>query len=88
MAEAFPNSRFVGIDYHDASIETARERAAKAGVGNATFEVADATSYRGDDYALVAFVDCLHDMADPSGAAPRARQSAQSHRDVGGAASL
>lgn len=73
MAQAFPNSQFVGIDYHGASIETARERAAKAGVGNASFELADATSYRGDDYDLIAFFDCLHDMADPSGAARHAR---------------
>ena len=75
MAQAFPNSEFVGIDYHDASIETARERAAEAGVSNAVFEVADATSYRGDDFDLVAFFDCLHDMADPSGAARRARRA-------------
>jgi len=73
MAQAFPNSQFVGIDYHGASIETARERAAKAGVHNATFELADATSYRGDDYDLIGFFDCLHDMADPSGAARHAR---------------
>ena len=73
MAQAFPNSQFVGIDYHGASIETARERAAKAGVGNASFELADATSYRSDDYDLIAFFDCLHDMADPSGAARHAR---------------
>ena len=31
MAQAFPNSTFVGSDYHDGSIETARERAAEAG---------------------------------------------------------
>jgi tRNA/tmRNA/rRNA uracil-C5-methylase (TrmA/RlmC/RlmD family) len=43
MAQAFPNSQFVGIDYHGASIETARERAAKVGVDNASFELADAT---------------------------------------------
>ena len=73
MAQAFPNSQFVGIDYHGASIETARERAAKAGVGNASFELADATSYRGDDYDLIGFFDCLHDMADPSDAARHAR---------------
>ncbi len=73
MAHAFPNSQFVGIDYHGPSIETARERAAKAGVDNASFELADATSYRGDDYDLIAFFDCLHDMADPSGAARHAR---------------
>jgi 2-polyprenyl-3-methyl-5-hydroxy-6-metoxy-1,4-benzoquinol methylase len=75
MAQAFPNSQFVGIDYHGPSIETARERAAKAGVDNASFELADATSYRGDDYDLIAFFDCLHDMADPSGAARHARQA-------------
>jgi SAM-dependent methyltransferase len=73
MAQAFPNSQFVGIDYHGTSIETARERAAKAGVDNASFELADATSYRGDDFDLIAFFDCLHDMADPSGAARHAR---------------
>jgi 2-polyprenyl-3-methyl-5-hydroxy-6-metoxy-1,4-benzoquinol methylase len=73
MAHAFPNSQFVGIDYHQPSIETARERAAKAGVENASFEVADATSYRGDDYDLIAFFDSLHDMADPSEAARHAR---------------
>ncbi|HEX6997447.1 MAG TPA: class I SAM-dependent methyltransferase [Gammaproteobacteria bacterium] len=75
MAKTFPNSEFVGIDYHDASIDTARERAAEAGVANATFEVADATSYEGSDYDVVAFFDCLHDMADPAGAARHARQA-------------
>ena len=75
MAQAFPNSQFVGIDYHDASIETARKHAAQAGLTNASFEVADATSYEGSDYDLVAFFDCLHDMANPTGAARHARQA-------------
>jgi 2-polyprenyl-3-methyl-5-hydroxy-6-metoxy-1,4-benzoquinol methylase len=75
MAQAFPNSQFVGIDYHHASIETARGRAAEAGVTNTTFEVADATSYSGNDFDLIAFFDCLHDMANPSGAARQARQA-------------
>ncbi len=75
MAQAFPQSEFVGIDYHDASIETAREHATQEGVTNASFEVADATTYRGGDYDLIAFFDCLHDMANPSGAARHARQA-------------
>jgi len=75
MAQAFPNSEFVGIDYHAASIETARGRAADAGVRNARFEVADATTYQGHDFDLVAFFDCLHDMADPAGAARHACQA-------------
>ena len=42
MAQAFPNSTFVGSDYHARSIEIARNRAAAAGVANrARFEVAD-----------------------------------------------
>jgi SAM-dependent methyltransferase len=48
---------------------------AQAGVTNARFEVADATSYQGGDYDLIAFFDCLHDMADPTGAARHARQA-------------
>ena len=34
MAQAYPASTFVGSDYHDASIATARERAAAAGLGD------------------------------------------------------
>lgn len=76
MAQAFPESTFVGIDYHASSIETARERAKAAGVSNVEFENADATSYNGGgNYDLIAFFDCLHDMADPAGAARHARRS-------------
>jgi Rv2258c-like winged HTH domain/Methyltransferase domain len=34
MAEAFPNSRFFGFDYHPGSIETARQTAKDAGLGD------------------------------------------------------
>jgi SAM-dependent methyltransferase len=73
LAKAFPNSEFVGYDYHAPSIETATERAKDADVTNARFEVADATGYRGNDFDLIAFFDCLHDFADPVGAARHAR---------------
>jgi SAM-dependent methyltransferase len=73
LARAFPKSQFIGIDYHDASIDTARRRAAEAGVRNVQFEVADATSYGAADLDFIAFFDCLHDMADPVGAARHAR---------------
>jgi SAM-dependent methyltransferase len=73
LAQAFPQSEFVGVDYHEGSIQTARERAASAGVRNARFEVADATGYADKDFDLVAFFDCLHDMGDPVGAAKHAR---------------
>ena len=67
MAQTYPNSTFVGYDYHAESVRVAAERAAEAGVPNARFEVADATSYADKDFDLIAFFDCLHDMADPVG---------------------
>lgn len=75
MAKAFPNSEFVGIDYHGDSIQTARRRAAEAGVRNARFEVADATSYKEADLDFIAFFDCLHDMADPASVTRHARKA-------------
>jgi SAM-dependent methyltransferase len=78
MAKAFPRSEFVGIDYHEQSIETARTRAREAGADNAHFEAADATSYSGTQFDLIAFFDALHDMADPAGAARHARQALKS----------
>jgi SAM-dependent methyltransferase len=73
MAKAFPQTEFVGYDYHEASIETARERARAAGASNARFEVADAQGYGEKGFDLIAFFDCLHDMGDPVGAARHAR---------------
>jgi len=73
MAKAFPKSQFFGFDYHAPSIETARKRAHEAGVNNASFETADAVNYGAKGFDLVAFFDCLHDMADPAGAAAHAR---------------
>ena len=76
MAKAFPKSEFVGFDYHTESIEWARNDAVTAGVsGNLDFEVATATGYRGKDYDLVTFFDCLHDMGDPVGAGRHVRDS-------------
>jgi SAM-dependent methyltransferase len=69
MAKAFPNSTFVGSDYHAGSIETARERARAAGVENVRFEVSPAAGFTGSSYDFVTMFDCLHDMGDPAGAA-------------------
>jgi SAM-dependent methyltransferase len=76
MAKAFPSSTFVGTDYHEGSIATARERATEAGVDSRVrFETDPASSYAGDGYDLVTMFDCLHDMGDPVGAARHVRQS-------------
>jgi SAM-dependent methyltransferase len=70
MAEAYPQSRFRGFDYHAGSIERAREAAAAAGLSNRVqFEVAPAAGYPGLGYDFVTTFDCLHDMGDPVGAA-------------------
>jgi SAM-dependent methyltransferase len=76
MAKAFPKSRFFGFDYHDKSIEAARESAQREGVADrVTFEVAKAKEFPGKGYDFVAVFDCLHDMGDPIGAAAHVRQS-------------
>ena len=76
MAQAFPQSEFLGVDYHEESVQTARRRAADSGVtGNTRFEVATAKDFGGSDYDLVCFMDCLHDLGDPVGALARARQA-------------
>jgi SAM-dependent methyltransferase len=73
MAEAFPNSHFVGFDVHDGSIEAARQHAAKAGFGGRVrFEVAKSDAFPGSDYGLICFFDCLHDMGRPTAAAEHA----------------
>ncbi len=76
MAQAFPNSEFVGSDYHLESITTARSRATAAGVGDRVrFEVAPAAEFSGTGYDLVTMFDCLHDMGDPVGAARHVRKA-------------
>ena len=76
MAEAYPNSTFYGFDYHTGSIETARQRAQDTGMGHrVAFEVTDAQGYSPVGYDLICFMDCLHDLGDPVGAARHARQA-------------
>ena len=66
MAQAFPKSQFVGIDYHDTSILHAKEAA--KGLRNVHFEVASAQDYDGKGFDLVTMFDALHDMGDPAAA--------------------
>jgi len=68
MAQAFPNSEFIGYDFHDESVEHAASLARDEGVDNISFEVATAKAFPGNGYDLVTFFDCLHDMGDPVGA--------------------
>jgi SAM-dependent methyltransferase len=76
LAKAFPKARFFGFDYHDKSIEAAREYARRDGIADrVTFEVAKAKEFPGRGYDFVTVFDCLHDMGDPIGAATHVRKS-------------
>jgi 2-polyprenyl-3-methyl-5-hydroxy-6-metoxy-1,4-benzoquinol methylase len=76
LAQAYPRTTVAGSDYHAASIELARKKAADAGVGERVrFEVATAQTFTGGGYDLVSMFDCLHDMGDPLGAARRVREA-------------
>jgi 2-polyprenyl-3-methyl-5-hydroxy-6-metoxy-1,4-benzoquinol methylase len=76
MAKAYPQSEFVGFDFHEPSIVAARQRAEAAGVAaRCRFEVARSTDFPGKGYGFVAHFDCLHDMGDPVGAARHVRET-------------
>ena len=73
MAETFPNSEFVGIDFHDASVAHARHHAKD--LRNIRFETARAQDYSGSDFDLATVFDALHDMGDPVGALSHVRST-------------
>ena len=75
MAKAYPNSEFWAFDNHEASVEYAKRAVQDAGVGDRVHvEVANAQTIPDNQYDLVAFFDCLHDMGDPVGACRRAAE--------------
>ncbi|QGM47798.1 methyltransferase domain-containing protein [Methylocystis heyeri] len=75
LAQAFPNSRVIGFDFHEPSIQTARRKAAEAGLSNIEFHVAEAKDFPGDGYDFACIFDALHDMGDPVGAARHIRET-------------
>lgn len=75
MAKGYPNSEFWGFDNHEASIAYAKRAAEEAGVADRVhFEVASAQTLPDQQFDLIAFFDCLHDMGDPVGACKRATE--------------
>jgi len=70
MAQAYPNSSFVGYDFHAPSIEQANAHAAAHGFGDRVhFETKMAKEIVDGDFDLITMFDCLHDMGDPRGCA-------------------
>jgi 2-polyprenyl-3-methyl-5-hydroxy-6-metoxy-1,4-benzoquinol methylase len=73
MAQAFPASRFVGIDDHPSSIERACKLAGEEGVAHRTrFEVRPARELDGS-FDLITVLDAFHDMGAPEEVASRLR---------------
>lgn len=74
MAQAFPNSSFVGYDFHTGSVAAAAAHAEAHGVTNVRFETRRAQNFPGH-YDFITCFDCLHDMGDPGEAAAHIRHA-------------
>lgn len=67
LAQAFPNSTFVGYDFSEEAIETGRAEAAELGLTNASFEVRDVTDLSDTGtFDLITAFDAIHDQAHPA----------------------
>ena len=76
MAQAFPASRFLGIDIHAGSVAVARQRIAEAGFADRIeVEVNHCLGYPQRGYDLITFYDVLHDLGDPTASAAYARDA-------------
>ena len=76
LARAYPQASVHGYDFHDRSIQVAKQRAGQAGLGGRIqFEQFDATSYPADGFDLICLLDTLHDLGDPAAALAHARKA-------------
>ena len=67
MAQAFPNSRFIGYDFSEEGIDAARAEAGAMGLSNVRFEVKDAAALdETAQYDLITAFDAIHDQAKPA----------------------
>ncbi|MGD9804368.1 MAG: class I SAM-dependent methyltransferase [Hyphomicrobiaceae bacterium] len=75
MAKAYPESTFVGFDFHEPSIEEARRHASEHGnIKNVRFQTSTAKQIDERNFDLITMFDCLHDMGDPRGCAAQMRK--------------
>lgn len=69
LAERFPRSRFVGVDFSAEALAWARTQAHERGLTNLSFEQSDAATL-GDEhrgrYDLITTFDAIHDQRDPA----------------------
>jgi ubiquinone/menaquinone biosynthesis C-methylase UbiE len=67
MAQAFPASRFTGIDFSDEGLAAARAEASQWGLTNATFVAKDVAALDiADTYDVITAFDAIHDQAHPA----------------------
>jgi SAM-dependent methyltransferase len=67
MAQAFPASRFTGIDFSDEGLSTARDEVSRLGLANAQFLAADVGNLdMTDAYDVITAFDAIHDQAQPA----------------------
>jgi 2-polyprenyl-3-methyl-5-hydroxy-6-metoxy-1,4-benzoquinol methylase len=67
MAQAYPASRFLGVDVATPSIDGARAEAAAGGLSNARFEVRDAAALgEHEAFDFITTFDAIHDQVDPA----------------------
>jgi SAM-dependent methyltransferase len=67
MAQAFPASRFTGIDFSDEGLAVGAAEAKSLGLTNATFVAADVTNLdSAETYDVITVFDAIHDQAQPA----------------------
>lgn len=67
MAQAYPQSRFTGIDFSEDAVEAGVREANRRGLANAAFESHDlAAMDKADAYDVITAFDAIHDQAQPA----------------------
>ncbi|QDU36247.1 hypothetical protein Mal4_05310 [Maioricimonas rarisocia] len=76
LAETFPSSRFVGVDFSEEAIEMGRQLARDRGLTNTEFIVRDAAQL-GETvrFDLITAFDAIHDQIDPAAVLAGIRQA-------------
>jgi SAM-dependent methyltransferase len=70
MAQAFPESAFVGIDNHEEAVRTAQKQAGEMGLSNVDHRIQDAAAIDGnpafrEKFDYVCAFDAIHDQRQP-----------------------
>jgi SAM-dependent methyltransferase len=67
MAQAFPNSRFVGFDFSEEGTRAGRDEAQRLRLTNARFEARDVSALGArEQFDLITAFDAIHDQAQPA----------------------